>query len=152
MGLLDGIMSILFGNAEENKIESKVTRKDVYEKCTFDEKINKIMDENGGQINGYELKRNIALEEAEAICGREIYTRRVEKYYREPQDMSYAIYKDGTLKVYIRLWEAYTAYNCVVNREVLANCNKYGVKVIDFFDYMPNEYNYMKERIENYII
>ena len=43
-------------------------------------------------------------------------------------------------------------YNCVVNREVLANCNKYGVKVIDFFDYMPNEYNYMKERIENYII
>lgn len=115
--------------------------------AVFEVKLKEILESAGG----YELKSNVALAEIEQMYGQNIYTRRSSKCYCEPDAISYGIYKDGQCKLYIRLWKDYNTYNHVANREVWDFCNQWDVPMIDFFEYMPNESSYVKNRIAKYL-
>lgn len=109
---------------------------------SFDEKLVSII-QNAGS---YELRRNISPDELEKEFGREVYTRG--NRYCNPDNITYAVYEGGNRILYIRLWETYQDYSHVTNREILKFCRENGVKMLDFFDYLPNEEYYMVERIK----
>ncbi len=111
--------------------------------ATFEVKLQEILNEMGG----YELRKKIAVAEVEQQCGQNAYTRGRKWGYTEPSDISFGIYENGVCKLYIRFWKYYPEYNRAVNREVRAFCDAYNVAMLDFFEYLPNEYSYMKERI-----
>ena len=55
--------------------------------------------------------------------------------------------KNGERKGMVNLWYSYEDYKHKANRMLKEYCVSNDLKVVDFFDYMPNEYEYMKERI-----
>ncbi len=108
---------------------------------SFDEKLIAIL-ENAGN---YEVRRNISPDELEAEVGTQIYTR--SNNYCKPAKLTYGIYKDGQRVLFINLWDYYPEYKHEANRQIKRYCDKNGIKMLDFFDYMPNAADYMEERI-----
>lgn len=115
--------------------------------AVFEVKLKEIL-ENAG---GYELKNNIAVAEIEQYYGQDAYSRGRTNGYKEPTAISYGIYQNGVCKLYIRLWKEYSEYNRAVNREVRTYCDQYNIPMLDFFEYLPNEFSYVKNRIESYL-
>lgn len=115
--------------------------------AVFEVKLKQILDELGG----YELKSGIAVEEIERRYGQNAYDRNRTNGYINPSDISYGIYQNGECKLYIRLWKDYNEYNRAANRQVRQYCEQYNVPMLDFFEYLPNESSYVKDRIQKYL-
>ena len=107
---------------------------------SFEEKVQAALQKAGS----YELRSNISPDDLEQEFGQEIYTRRGCK---RPENITYGIYQAGNRVLLIRLWTNYGDYNHMANRQIKEFCDANGVKMLDFFDYLPNEENYMDQRI-----
>ena len=108
---------------------------------SFDMKFLQIMQ----SIEGYEVIRNYSPEAFEAEVGIPLYPKN--GCYAEPDNFTYVLLKNGERKGMVNLWYSYEDYKHKANRMLKEYCVSNGLKVVDFFDYMPNEYEYMKERI-----
>lgn len=115
---------------------------------SFDDKLTKVVKEAGD----YEIRRRVTLRELEQEFGEDIYVHGRSRCYCEPDDISYGIYQDGRRVLLIRLWDDYVQYNHAANREVWSYCNDHQVKILDFYDYLPNEEGYMAERIRKELV
>lgn len=96
-------------------------------------------------IGEFEVRSNISPDELEQEAGMSIYTRG--GCYARPDALSYVLYQNGQRVLVINLWWDYASYKHVANREIRRYCDNNGIKVLDFFDYLPNEADYMEERI-----
>lgn len=106
----------------------------------FDEKFKEIV----ASMPGCSVEYEVSPDFLELQAGRQIYARGGN---RCPADnFTYVLSYNGK-QVYIRLWEEYSVYDHAANRAVGAYCMQMGMKVLDFFDYMPNGVNYMRDRI-----
>lgn len=110
---------------------------------SFDEKLSGILVE----IGSVDVERYIEPDVFEKQCGQTIYTRG--GCYALPDRISYKLTGEGGKVLYIRLWDDYDRYNHIANRQIKTFCNNNGIKMIDFFNYMPNRYSYMKKRIQD---
>lgn len=109
----------------------------------FDEKLPDVIAKLG---NGeYEIIKGVAPEELERRCGEEIYSK--ENTCCKPNKITYEIARFGATLLYIRLWDDYTQYNHETNRQIKRYCDSHGIKMLDFFEYLPNEVDYMENRI-----
>lgn len=108
---------------------------------SFDQKLQAILP----NVGNYEVRRNVSPDELEQEAGMKIYTRG--GCYAKPDELSYVLYKDGQRVLVINLWWVYQDYNHYANREIRKYCKNNGIKVLDFFDYLPNEADYMEDRI-----
>lgn len=114
---------------------------------SFHEKLNGILLYEG---NTCEMRQSIPAEELEAQFAQSIFTRSGGRC--APNAISYGIYKNGAPVLYIRLWDSYADYNHTANRQVKAFCDSRGIKMLDFFNYLPNEESYMAERIRTNLV
>lgn len=135
-----GFLSRLLGNQA-----SKAPTGLVKETVSFDEKLRGIL-QNAGT---YEIRRNVPAEELEKQYGQSIFTRG--GCYCAPESISYAICLNGRPLLYIRLWQLYSWYNHTANRQIKQFCDKNQIKMLDFFDYMPNKTDYIAQRILPYL-
>jgi hypothetical protein len=110
---------------------------------SFGEKLQTVL-QNAGN---YEVRRNIAPEELEQEFGQEIYTRGGGRL--EPEKITYGIYQGDKRILLIRYWETYEIYTHKANRQIKDYCDANGVKILDFFEYLPNQEDYMEQRIRN---
>ena len=106
----------------------------------FDEKLKEVL----AELGDVRVEEFIPVDEIEMQAGRKIYTRGGGRC--EPDAISYKLSCNGNV-VYLRLWKYYAYYNHSANREIKEYCDKSGIKMLDFFDYLPNGVNYMRERI-----
>lgn len=113
---------------------------------SFEEKLQDIL-QNAGN---YELRKTISPDELEQEFGREIYARG--GCYCKPESITYGIYKGGNRVLMIRLWWDYSMYSRVANRQIKEYCDANGVKMLDFFEYLPNEKDYMEQRIREQLV
>lgn len=107
----------------------------------FDAKFREIV----SKLGTYEIRTNVFPDELEQEAGTQIYTRG--GCYAKPDDFSYVLYKDGQRVLVVNLWWVYESYKHTANREIRRYCDSNGIKVLDFFDYLPNEVSYMEDRI-----
>lgn len=150
MDLIEHLLNLFFGSKDEVTYDENGFVKETPQKkpsagrqsLTFDEKLKGIVEKLG-----YNLLQDISIADLENKAGQEIYTRGRGGY--DPQDISYAICEGGQEILYIRYWEFYNEYNRSANREVKAYCDSNGIKMLDFFDHLPNEEDYMSKRIQN---
>lgn len=131
--------------AGSHRGESSGSRQHVQEK-SFEEKLQKIL-QNAGD---YELRQGISPNEIEQEFGQEIYTRG--GCYCEPENITFGIYQGDNRILLIRLWWNYQDYNRTANRQIKGFCDANGVKMLDFFEYLPNEEGYMDQRIREQLI
>lgn len=113
--------------------------------ASFDRKI----EEAVSQMPSCSLKEKMSIDDFEKALGCQIYTRG--RSQNTPADIDYVVSKNGTDILYIRLWSTYNEYCRVSNREITDYCKNNGIKMVDFFEYLPNRYNYIKSRIEKTI-
>ena len=113
---------------------------------SFEEKLQTIL-ENAGN---YEVRKNISPDELETEYGQQIYIRG--GCYSAPELITYGIYRDGYRVLYVRLWDTYREYNHAANRQIKQFCDGNGIKMLDFFDYLPNEEGYMDQRIREQLV
>ena len=113
---------------------------------SFDEKLRLIL-QNAGR---YELREYISPDTLEKEFGQKIYTRGGGRY--EPEDITYGIYQGGNRVLFIRFWDSYCEYARVANREIKSFCDANNVKMLDFFEYLPNEEDYMDQRIREQLV
>lgn len=114
-----------------------------YDDRLFDEKLPEVIERLG---NGeYEIVRGLPAEELERRCGEEIYSKK--NTCAKPNKITYDITRYGATVLYIRLWDDYSDYNHATNREIKRYCDSHGIKMLDFFEYLPNEVEYMEKRI-----
>ncbi len=109
---------------------------------SFDEKLRQII---AGM--GYELEREISPDRLEQEFGLEIYKRGGNRC--APNPFTYMVCKNGNRVAYVRLWDDYSDYNHAANREIWDFCHSNHICCMDFFDYMPNEYDYMEQRLRS---
>lgn len=107
---------------------------------SFQTKLQEIIQKAGS----YELRKNVPAEEFEQQYGT-IWTRGT--CYAKPDAISYAVCRNGAPVLYIRLWIDYGSYDHTANREIKRFCDSHGIKMLDFFEYLPNRMDYMTERI-----
>lgn len=107
---------------------------------SFQAKFQEIIQKAGS----FELQKNVPAEELEQQYGK-IWTRGAS--YAKPDAISYVVCKNGAPVLYIRHWLDYGSYDHTANREIKRFCDSYGIKMLDFFDYLPNRMDYMTERI-----
>lgn len=101
------------------------------------------------KIGEFEIQENISADSIEAEAGRELYIRG--GCYRLPKDISYAIYKNGQRVLLINLYDSYKVYARLANQKIREYCNEHGTPMMDFFDYMTNDVDYMEDRIRKAI-
>lgn len=109
---------------------------------SFDEKFSQII-----LSLGYELERNVSPDRLEQEFGLEIYKRGGNRC--APDSFTYMVCQNGNRVAYVRLWDYYTDYNHVANRDIWDFCHSNNICCLDFFDYLPNEYDYMEQRIRS---
>ena len=144
----DKLSEIVNGDNEIGTVEQRTVEQRTRKKCSFDEKLMKILSEAGS----YEVKKNVSPEQLENELGREIYVHGRPQYYCKPDNISYGICQNGIQVLLIRNWLTYQDYNHAANREILAFCRQNDIKILDFFEYLPNEEEYMAERIRQQLI
>lgn len=113
---------------------------------SFEQKLNEVLT----NIGSYDIRKNVTPDELEREAGKAIYTRG--GCYALPDAFSYAVYQGETRVAYINNWETYEAYKHFANREIKSYCESNGIKVIDFFDYLPNEIGYMEDRLRGLLV
>lgn len=111
------------------------------DKRPFDVKFREAID----RIGGCEIAVDISPDELEQEYGQTIYTRG--GCYCLPDKIAYKLTKDGGNVMYIRLWHSYSDYCHAANNQIMNFCIKNGIKMLDFFEYMPNTVDYMANRI-----
>lgn len=132
-----GFFSKLFGNKSEQTEKSvKPVRR-----RGFEDKLLWILE----QEQGYSIRKNIPVDELEEEFGCKIYSRGAN--YCLPDAISYGVYRNGTRLLYVRFWREYGAYNHMANRQIRKFCEQKGIRILDFFGYLPNEEDYMQQRI-----
>lgn len=141
----DAVVDSIKGENNSGSSKTTITHS-VEDNRSFDEKLNVILQEAGA----YEIRRNISPDELEQEAGTEIYTRATG--WCLPSALTYGIYKDGQRVMYINLWDDYKYYARKANGQIRKYCAKQHIKVIDFFDYMPNEFAYMEKRIKEQLV
>lgn len=137
--------------ADTAKTTGTVTKQEVpacdtEDSRSFDEKLKVILDNAGA----YDVRRDISPDELEQEAGSQIYTRH--GGWSKPNVITYGIYKEGQRVLFINLWTEYKYYAHKANRQVREYCDTHGIKVLDFFDYMPNEFAYMEERVRGQLV
>lgn len=141
-GAMSGAMSGAVTDArKENSTPTVPVESTECDDRSFDQKLQEILQ----KLGEYEVRRNVSPDELEQEAGREIYTRG--GCYAKPDNLSYVLYRDGQRVLVINLWWSYESYRHVANREIKNYCTSNGIKVLDFFNYLPNEADYMEERI-----
>lgn len=128
-----------------NTTPSAPGNEDTYDDRPFAQKLPDVLK----KIGDFEIKENITADSIEAEAGRELYTRG--GCYRLPKDISYAIYKDGQRVLFINLYDCYKVYARQANYKIREYCNEQGTPMMDFFDYMTNDVDYMEDRIRKAI-
>ncbi|MBR4083570.1 MAG: hypothetical protein IKK33_04710 [Lachnospiraceae bacterium] len=118
---------------------------DAYDGRTFAQKLPEVLK----KIGEFEIKENISADSIEAEAGRELYKRG--GCYRLPQDITYAIYKEGQRVLFINVYDSYKVYVHQANYKIREYCNEEGTPMMDFFDYMTNDVDYMEDRIRKAI-
>ena len=126
--------------AEPEKVV-KHSEKTIAEEKSFEQKLNEVL----ANIGSYDIRKSVSPDELENEAGKSIYTRG--GCYALPEAFSYAVYREDTRVAYINNWETYEIYKHYANREIKSYCENNGIKVIDFFDYLPNEIGYMEDRL-----
>lgn len=94
---------------------------------------------------GCQVDQNIPPDFLEAQAGRQIYQRGGNRCLPDP--FTYVITYNGK-SVYVRFWKRYEDYDHVANRAIRMHCDLNGIKVLDFFDRLPNGVNYIRMRID----
>lgn len=118
---------------------------DAYDDRPFAQKLPEVLQ----KIGEFEIRENISPDTIEAEAGRELYKRG--GCYRLPQDITYAIYKDGQRVLFINVYDSYKVYVHQANYKIREYCNEEGTPMMDFFDYMTNDVDYMEDRIRKAI-
>lgn len=118
---------------------------DEYDDRPFAQKLPDVLN----KIGEFEIQENISPASIEAEAGFEIYKRG--GCYRLPKDISYAVYKNGQRVLFINVYDTYKEYTHMANRTIKDYCDKNSTPMMDFFEYMPNELDYMEERIRKAI-
>ena len=115
--------------------------KQQYEKDarSFDVKLKEVLAERSDIM----IEEFVPVDEIELQAGKQIYKR---GNCATPDAFTYKLSANGK-SVYIRVWKKYLTYDHVANRQVKTYCDMNGIKVLDFFEYLPNGVNYMRERI-----
>lgn len=108
---------------------------------SFDAKLASVLK----KIGEYEVRKDISPDILEQESGAQIYTRG--GCYCKPNNFTYSLYQDGKRVLIINLWDFYQDYKHFANREIREYCAGNGIKMLDFFDYLPNEIGYMEQRI-----
>lgn len=108
---------------------------------SFEQKLNTILELAGT----YEVRKGISPDELEREAGAEMYTRG--RGFAGPSNFTYGIYNCGRRVLLINLWQDYGEYRRTANRQIKNYCDTHHIKMLDFFDYLPNEADYMEERI-----
>lgn len=140
----DAVNSLSEADADRRTIATRTTStEDEGDDRCFDEKLPEVIEKLG---NGeYEIVRGLPTEELERRCGEEIYSKK--NTGCKPSKITYEITRYGATVLYIRLWDDYSTYNRATNREIKRYCDSHGIKMLDFFEYLPNEVDYMEKRI-----
>ncbi len=107
---------------------------------SFEEKLQAIL-QNAGN---YELRSSISPDDLEQELGQKIYSR---SGCKSPENITYGVYENGNRVLFIRLWDEYALYDHKANRQIKVYCDANGIKMLDFFEYLPNEESYMDQRI-----
>lgn len=128
-----------------NTTPSAPVKEDTYDDRPFAQKLPDVLK----KIGDFEIKENISADSIETEAGRELYKRG--GCYRLPKDISYALYKDGQRVLFINVYDDYQVYKHMANRDIKDYCNEHGTTMLDFFEYMPNELDYMEDRIRKAI-
>lgn len=136
-GTSESSTSASVNNASGNR---EVSRPE--DKLEFSVKLRRIIESAGD----YQIIEKVSPDELEQECGHEIYPRGV--HYAEPDDISFKIMKGGERVLYIRLWHSSGDYNHVANLKIKYFCEDNGIKILDFFENLPNRYDYMEKRIK----
>ncbi len=147
MGFFDKILNRragMLGDTIKDAADKFASDSGKKDKRKFDDKIKDVFEE----LSGYEIEKNVSVDIIETIACREAYSH---KRKIGPQAISYGIKKDGQYVMFIRLWGDYNKYNRSSNREVKRFCDGHKIVMLDFFDYLPNEYQYMLDRIKENI-
>ncbi|MBQ8923565.1 MAG: hypothetical protein IJ053_02105 [Lachnospiraceae bacterium] len=134
----------IYGTPSQNAgqaAQTPVQTKPAEPKISFKDKLTNII-----SGLGYDIESNISPAVIESFAGREIYTRGGN--YAAPDNISYGIVSNGATILYIRLWKDYSVYDHAANRQIKTYCDRNGIKMLDFFDYLPNEIGYMTDRIK----
>ncbi len=105
----------------------------------FDVKLKEVLAER----SDVRVEEFVPVDEIEVVAGKQIYKR---GNCATPDAFTYKLSANGKA-VYIRVWKKYLTYDHVANRQVKTYCDMNGIKVLDFFEYLPNGVNYMRERI-----
>ena len=134
----------LFDNLLNKRI--RVSGNAASDKRSFEEKLQVVL-QNAGD---YELRKNILPDTLEQEFGQEIYTRGGNRC--NPDKITYGIYQGGNRILLIRLWDFYSDYARAANRQIKDFCANNHVKMIDFFNYLPNEETYMEQRIREQLV
>lgn len=135
-----GFFSRIFNNNDDSYGSSSQNGR--WQRMSFDERMMSILRELG---DGYSVRRDIPIRELEDEAGMLIYTRGRKRCL--PSDISYGIYRDGRRVLFIRSWESCSAYDRKANNEIRLYCRYKNIPLMDFFEYMPNEEAYMRQRI-----
>lgn len=136
--LIKGVQTLGEMAAEEKTAEGPKASH-VPEK-SFEEKLQTALSRAGS----YELRSNISPEELEQEFGQEIFTR---KGCKRPENITYGVYQNGDRILLVRLWSDYARYAHRANWQIKDFCENRGIKMLDFFEYLPNEENYVDQRI-----
>lgn len=157
MGLLDALLNMgkkalkdtaddFSGNAAysyDNSNSAEDDNGEYDESASFDEKLKGVVDE----LTGITVEKNINPDIFEQQSGQTIYARGGNRC--APDWISYKLTKENGQILYIRFWDYYETYDHVANRQIRAYCDAHGIRLLDFFDHLPNRYGYMKKRIQD---
>lgn len=137
---VDAVMDAVKGDGQSGSSKTTFTQS-TEDNRSFDEKMNAVLE----NLGGYEVRKNVSPDTLEQEAGTRIYTRG--GCYAQPDNFTYTLYKDGQRVLIVNRWYMYQSYKHFANREIREYCAQNGIKMLDFFDYLPNEIGYMEQRI-----
>ena len=130
------------GVGENNVSVSGSVGRGKIDRRSFDEKLKEIAAQLGINIS----TAGVHPDELEREFGQSIYARG--GVYAPPEIIPYKLETGGGKILYIRIWKDYNRYDRAANRQIKKFCDKNSVNMLDFFDYLPNDYDYMAQRIQ----
>jgi len=136
----DAVVDAVKGDNQSGNSKTTFTQS-TEDNRSFDEKINAVLE----NLGTYEIRKDISPDTLEQEAGVSIYTRG--GCYAKPDNFTYTFYKEGQRVLIVNLWDDYQTYKHMANREIKDYCGRNGITVLDFFDYLPNEFGYMEQRI-----
>ena len=137
---VDAVVDSITGDNQSGSSKTTFTRSEE-DNRSFEEKINAVVE----KLGDYEIRKNISPDTLEQEAGEKIYTRG--GCYCKPDNFTYTLYQNGERVLIINLWDFYQYYKHYANGEIRDYCSRKGIKMLDFFDYLPNEIGYMEQRI-----